>query len=124
LIVDDEPDVLRAYADILGSAGYEVTTAATADEGLARIAEAHPDILLLDIMLPGKDGTQLAAELAENPRTAGIPIVVITALNTFPPDGDGVPGVRRVIYKPCRPRTLIESIDEVVRRPSARPRVR
>lgn len=117
LFIDDEPDTLRTYSDILDAAGYNVTTAQTGEEALALLNGYLPDIILLDVMLPGKGGLEVARELSQRQESRDIPIVAITALATFPDNGtlEGLPGIRRVVYKPCRPRTLLESIEEVLR---------
>jgi CheY-like chemotaxis protein len=117
LLVDDDPDTLRTLADVLESGGYEVTTAATGEEALVMTDGYRPDLILLDVMLPGKDGVEVARELAGRTETRAIPVVLITALEALPEGSDArsIPGVRRFIYKPCRPRTLLEGIDHVLR---------
>ncbi|MBI2933816.1 MAG: response regulator, partial [Planctomycetes bacterium] len=116
LVVDDDADALRATADILESAGYEVLTAATGEEALRLIDTRRPNVILLDLVLPGKDGFQVAAELSSRPDARDIPIVVVTALDVAQDkQAEKLQGVRRIIYKPCRPKTLLESIDDVLR---------
>lgn len=117
LLVDDEPDTQQTYKDLLESEGYQVAVASTGEEALQRIDGPRPDVIILDIMLPGKDGIQVARELAQRTETAEIPIVIVTALNSFWIGSglDEVPGIRRFIYKPCRPRTLLEGIEDAVR---------
>lgn len=120
LLADDEPDALRTFGDILTSAGYEVATAASGEEALRTLDRFPADVILLDIMLPGKDGIEIARELSRRTVEHPIPIVLITALNSFPCDETGfadIPGIRRFIYKPCRPKTLLEAIDHVLRYP-------
>ncbi len=119
LLVDDEPDTRQMYKDLLESEGYEVSLASSGEEALQRINGYRPDVIVMDIMLPGQDGIQIARELSRRKETAEIPIVMITALNSFWV-GSGiaeVPGIRRFIYKPCRPRTLMEGIEDAVRYP-------
>lgn len=117
LLVDDEPDALKTYSDILCSEGYEVTVATTGEQALRMIDGYRPDVILLDIMLPGKNGVEVARELSRRSDAGDIPVVMITALNSFPVgDGlDSIPGIRRFIYKPCRPRTLLEGVENVLR---------
>ncbi len=114
LLVDDEPDTLQTYSDLLTSEGYEVATASSGEQATRMIDGYRPDLILLDVMLPGKNGVEVARELSGREDTREIPIVMITALG---PDSslESVPGVRRLIYKPCRPRTLLEGVDHVLR---------
>ena len=116
LLVDDEPDTLQVYSDLLSTEGYDVTTAASGDQATRLINGYRPDLILLDVMMPGKNGVEVARELSLRKDTKDIPIVLITALG---PDNEfeiqSVPGVRRLIYKPCRPRTLLEGVDHVLR---------
>lgn len=114
LLVDDEPDTLQTYADLLGSEGYDVAVASNGEQAMKMIDGGRPDLILLDVMMPGKNGVEVARELSGREETREIPIVLITALG---PENDleSVPGVRRLIYKPCRPRTLLEGVDHVLR---------
>jgi two-component system alkaline phosphatase synthesis response regulator PhoP len=114
LLVDDEPDTLLTYSDILASGGYEVTTASSGEEATKMIDGYHPDLILLDVMMPDKNGIEVACDLAARREARDIPIVILTALSSV--DGiESVPGVRRIIYKPCRPKTLLEGVDHVLR---------
>lgn len=117
LVVDDEADTARTYSDILSTEGYDVTIASTGERALSMIDGYRPDIILLDIMLPGKDGIEVARELSRRGDAEHIPIVIITALNEFSVGSgvDEISGIRRFIYKPCRPRTLIEGIEDAIR---------
>lgn len=79
LIVDDHPGNLKLLAFAMGRSGYEVTCAADAQAALAALAEALPDLILLDLQMPGMSGFQLARLLRDTPEHAGIPIVAVTA---------------------------------------------
>jgi DNA-binding response OmpR family regulator len=117
LLVDDEADTLQTYSDLLSSEGYEVATASSGDQATRMVNGYRPDLILLDVMMPGKNGLEVAREFSDCHETRDIPIVMITALSPLPA-GSGVetiPGVRRFIYKPCRPRTLLEGVDHVLR---------
>jgi CheY-like chemotaxis protein len=81
LIVDDNAQNLKLAGDVLRAAGFRTLEAATGAEGLAFAAEELPDVVLLDIRLPDLDGTEVARELRDGPRTARIPIVALTALS-------------------------------------------
>ena len=79
LIVDDEAQNRRLLAVLLRPEGYHTESAASGAEALSAIAESAPDLILLDIMMPGIDGYQVAAILKSNPATANIPIIMVTA---------------------------------------------
>ncbi len=80
LIVDDVPDNLAVLHDALDESGYTVLVATSGEAALARAAQARPDIVLLDAMMPGMDGFELARRLKADPATAHIPIVFMTGL--------------------------------------------
>ena len=79
LIVDDEAQNRRLLAVLLRPEGYHTESVASGAEALSAIAESAPDLILLDIMMPGIDGYQVAAILKSNPATANIPIIMVTA---------------------------------------------
>jgi CheY-like chemotaxis protein len=79
LIVDDEPDNRTLLDVILLREGYLTKSAASGHEALACVAELPPALILLDLMMPGMDGYQVAAQVKGNQRTRGIPILVISA---------------------------------------------
>jgi len=80
LIVDDMPDNLALLHDALDEAGYTVLVATDGPSAIARASQARPDIVLLDAMMPGMDGFEVARQLKASPQTAAIPIVFMTAL--------------------------------------------
>lgn len=119
LLVEDEPDAAKVYRDLLESEGFEVEVVETGERALARIAEAPPDLILLDILLPGMNGVQVARELAARNGDGRIPIVVITCLDEYAeehPDVKDLKAIKRFLYKPCRPKTLIQGIRDVLGR--------
>ncbi len=80
LVIDDDPAVLSSLTSILQETGrYQVTAAASGEEGLRAVQQALPDLIVLDLLLPGIDGFQVLAQLKGEVRTRAIPIVVITA---------------------------------------------
>lgn len=79
LIVDDHPTNIKLLAFLLSSKGYEVRTAASADEALATLAGWKPRLILMDIQLPGMDGLTLTRLLKADPATSSIPIIAATA---------------------------------------------
>ena len=81
LIVDDEPNVLKLLETLLQHEGYQTLTASSGEEALALVARQPPDLILLDIMMPGMDGFEVASQLKGNETTAGIPIIMLSALS-------------------------------------------
>jgi len=79
LIVEDDPNVLRATSYILEKEGYEVITAQNGLEGLKKAKDSSPDLLILDVMLPGIDGFEICHSLRDEPQTADLPIVMFSA---------------------------------------------
>ena len=79
LIVDDNPSNTKLLAFLLQSKGYDVRTAANADEALSSIAERRPRLILMDIQLPGTDGLTLTRRLKADPATKDISIIAATA---------------------------------------------
>lgn len=79
LIVDDDPDILFATARLFRKAGYQVSEAATALDGITSAQQLQPDIILMDVVLPDIDGVEACRRLKSDPRTAGIYIIIISA---------------------------------------------
>ncbi len=79
LIVDDDAFIRRPLEFILREEGYQPVTAGDADEGLRAIESCLPDLIFLDVMMPGKDGLTWCGELKSDPRYARIPIVLLSA---------------------------------------------
>ncbi len=81
LVVDDTPHNVKLLADILGMKGYAVTTATNGEEALAKVAADQPDLILLDIMMPGLSGYDVCRRLRADPVTALLPVVLCTSLD-------------------------------------------
>lgn len=117
LVVDDDDDIRMITALTLRRvAGWEVHTASGGQEGVDLAREKRPDVVLMDLMMPGMDGTTAARLLLDDPATADIPIVLLTAKASIvgaTPPWDGV-GVAGVISKPFNPRTLAGEIGELL----------
>jgi len=79
LVVDDDPDILEALAEILAGEGFEVRAARHGEEALAHLSPRPPDLVLLDLMMPVMDGWEFASRMRKNPDWAGIPILVVSA---------------------------------------------
>ena len=119
LVVEDEPAIQELIAVNLTRAGHQVRRAASAEEAQAEIRLALPDLILLDWMLPGISGIELARRLRLDARTRELPIIMLTARGE---EGDKVAGLETgaddYITKPFSPRELMARIQAVLRRRS------
>ena len=79
LVVDDDADFREALVEVLSSAGYPVAQAANGEEALLKVAEEIPGIILLDLKMPGIDGWGVMERLRADPKSAAIPILVLSA---------------------------------------------
>ena len=79
LVVEDNERNLKLLRDVLEYAGYDVRVARTAEAGITSAVSEPPDLVLMDLQLPGIDGMEALRQLRESPRTAGIPVVAVTA---------------------------------------------
>ena len=117
LIVDDEPEILRLVRDYVGSTGFEVTTATSGDEAVMRARTDPPDLVVLDLGLPGLDGLDVARALR---REGDLPIIMLTARAD---EADKVVGLELgaddYVTKPFSPRELVARIRAVLRRRAA-----
>jgi two-component system, OmpR family, alkaline phosphatase synthesis response regulator PhoP len=80
LLVDDDPDVRLAIGTVLEVEGYQLRTARDGIECLERVREERPDLLILDLLMPRKDGFAVIRELRENPKYRDVPILILTAV--------------------------------------------
>lgn len=84
LVADDDPGVRELCQIILGTEGYEVLLAENAEQGISLAREQHPDLILLDWMMPDVDGMDALLTLKGDPATSEIPVVMLTALDGMP----------------------------------------
>jgi len=108
LIIDDEEDIREVAALSLETvAGWEVTSASSGAQGLNRAIEQNPDAILLDVMMPGMDGPTTFRELRNNPITAHIPVLLLTAkVQSSDQRRFADLGVEAILFKPFPPLTL------------------
>ena len=81
LVVDDDPRLLHIVSLYLGIEGYEVIQASNGEDGLKAVNETPPDLVIMDIMMPGMDGVEACRRIRENPATATIPVLMFSALS-------------------------------------------
>ena len=81
LVVDDQPQNVKLLADLLGAKGYTVLTAASGADGLDQVSKGHPDLVLLDVVMPGMTGYEVCRRIRASPDTAMLPVVMVTSLD-------------------------------------------
>jgi len=117
LVVDDEEDILELVRYNLAKEGYQVDCVASGEEALKLAKSKHPDLIILDLMLPGVDGFDVCKQLKRDIETASIPVVMLTAKGE---DADIVAGLELgaddYITKPFSPRVLTARIRAALRR--------
>jgi two-component system alkaline phosphatase synthesis response regulator PhoP len=122
LVVDDEPDILELVQYNLSKAQYEVVGVESGEEALVQVRTTPPDLIVLDLMLPGVDGLEVCRALKRDTRTAAIPIVILTARGE---EADIVAGLELgaddYLTKPFSPRILLARIRAVLRRHHTEP---
>jgi len=122
LVVDDEADILNLLDYTLSRAGFEVETASDGPEALERATRAAPSLIVLDIMLPDMDGTDVLKRLKENESTRHVPVIMLTA------KGDEIDkilglelGAEDYVTKPFSPREFVLRVKAVLKRTGSAP---
>jgi two-component system phosphate regulon response regulator PhoB len=117
LVVDDEEDIIELLRFNLSREGFQVSSATSGEEALSLVRSEMPSIILLDLMLPGIDGLEVARRLKNNPNTTNIPIVMLTAKGEEPDIVTGLElGADDYVTKPFSPRILVARVRAVLRR--------
>lgn len=121
LVIEDNDQNLYLVTFILEKSGYHVHAAREGQEGVARAGDIVPDLILLDIQLPGMDGYEVARRLRANPRLSSIPIVAVTS---YAMAGDReralAAGCNGYIEKPINPETFMQQVENHLQSGSAR----
>ena len=111
LIVDDSPTERRALQEMLVRHGFLVTTAESADEAAKHLANKLPDLILMDVVMPGQNGFQFTRHLTRNPVTQEIPVIMCTSKNQQTDRIWGLrQGARDYVTKPVKAEELLEKI--------------
>ncbi len=116
MVVDDEPDILLTISQMLEIKGFNVISVQNGKECLDKLNEAstYPDLIVLDIMMPGVSGWDVAANIKENPEWKNIPIVFLTAKGDTMSMGMGEMASEDYIVKPFDINNLIERIQKIL----------
>ncbi len=113
LVIEDQEDNRKILRDLLRSAGYEPIEAATGEEGVSLAETERPDLILMDIQLPGLDGYEATRRIKANPALRQIPVIAVTS---YALSGDDVKardaGCDAYVTKPFSPRALLAKVRE------------
>lgn len=115
LLVDDYPDALEALSIYLSAMGFEVQTAGDGMEGLECAQGSVPDVIVLDLQMPGLSGFEFAAALKRDARTDSIPLIALSGHSRVAEQRELVAVFASVLSKPCEPDHLIAEIHRVSR---------
>ncbi len=115
LIIDDSPTEVHVFKSMLLNHEIEVSVARNGEEGIEKAIEMKPDCILMDVVMPGKNGFQATRDLSRNPATSTIPVIIIT---TKDQETDKIWGMRQgardYIVKPADEQDLIARINKVL----------
>ena len=113
LVIEDQEDNRRILRDLLTSAGYEIIEAVSGEQGVSLAERERPDLILMDIQLPGLDGYEATRRIKANPALGKIPIIAVTS---YALSGDDVKaraaGCDDYVTKPFSPRALLAKVRE------------
>jgi len=117
LVVEDEEDIRELVSYNLLKEGYQVAGVASGEDALVAVESKTPDLILLDIMLPGLDGLRVCRKLKDNPKFESIPIIMLTAKGEEPDIVAGLNmGADDYVTKPFSPKVLLARVQAVLRR--------
>ncbi len=116
LVVDDTPQNVKLLADILGARGFVAITASDGEEALAKLAAERPDIVLLDVMMPGLSGYDVCRRIRADPATALLPVVLVTSLDPHEERVKGIEaGADDFLQKPIHQAELLARVRSLLR---------
>ena len=111
LLVDDSKTELHVLSELLTKKGYQVKTAENGEEAMRRLQEEKPDLILMDVVMPGQNGFQLTRAITRDPSFANVPVIICTSKNQ---ETDRVWGMRQgasdYVVKPVNPDELLAKI--------------
>lgn len=113
-LIDDEPDILKVTAWRLTKAGYEVVVAVDGPTGLALIEKDRPDLILLDLNLPGMSGEEICLKIKKDPNLKKIPVIVFTASRQGARELSKSIGAENYVLKPYEPQNLLNIVKQYI----------
>ncbi len=116
LLADDEPNLRLLVSTTLSDPAYRIIEVTDGESALATARKEHPDLIVLDWMMPGMTGVEVAARLKDDPLTAGIPVIMLTARGQKADVDEGnALDVHAYLIKPFSPLELLQRVDEVLK---------
>jgi DNA-binding response OmpR family regulator len=117
LVVEDDPDQLEVIRSTLKTAGFAIGTAANGIDALLKTRSVAPDLIVLDLMLPGLNGFDICESLRQDPATASVPIIMLTGMHgQFGRFAGLEAGASEFLFKPFNPEELISKVEELLSR--------
>ncbi|MCL4467098.1 MAG: response regulator [Chloroflexi bacterium] len=122
VVIDDDPDIVQAIQIVLEAQNYEVITASNGEDGLQRVKKDKPDVVVLDLLMPKKDGFAVVRELREDRRYAKLPILILTSVREdasrrrYELETGTELEVDDYVEKPIAPVELISRVGNLVRK--------
>lgn len=117
LVVDDEPNVLKSLVQFLTIEDFEVESASNGPEALEKVESFHPELILLDVMMPGMDGFEVLEKIKEMPKHQNTPIIMLTAKDQSSDVLKGYQsGATSYLVKPFNLDELVETINQTLER--------
>lgn len=113
LVVDDEIDLVKGLTIILESKGYEVLSAFDGEEGMKKVEEENPDLIVLDIKMPKMDGYTFVKKIKANKSTEKVPIIILTAKDKMK-DLFEIEGIKDYVVKPFKNEDLLGKIENLL----------
>ncbi len=113
LIIDDSPTDVKIFSGALERAGHKVTSVATAEAGIDAVRKGKPDLVLMDVIMPGMNGFQATRSLTKDPETSAIPVLIVTTKSM---ETDRMWGMRQgakdVLVKPVSEKDLVAHVNK------------
>jgi two-component system alkaline phosphatase synthesis response regulator PhoP len=123
LVIDDDPDLQTAVTKVLESKSYEVTAALDGEEGLRKVVDERPDLIILDVVMPGKSGFEVCRELKTDPKYYFFSHIPVLMLTVYPDDREKMHLSMRegmtmeaedYLHKPFDPDELLNRVEELL----------
>jgi DNA-binding response OmpR family regulator len=127
LVIDDDPDIQASVKTVLESKSYQVISALDGDEGLRKVVDERPDLIVLDVIMPGKTGFDVCRELKTDPRYHFFSEIPVLLLTVYPDDREKAHLSMRegmmmeaedYLHKPFQPNELLNRVEEMLRQKS------
>lgn len=127
LVIDDDPDIQASVKKVLESKSYQVIAALDGDEGLRKVVDERPDLIVLDVIMPGKTGFEVCRELKTDPRYHFFSEIPVLLLTVYPDDREKahlsmregmMMEAEEYLHKPFEPKELLNRVEELLKQKS------